>query len=200
MTLLTTVVQLDPIYVYFDVSENIIIDSFKYKPATDNSQEKVAFHAGIGNGDDYPYSGFIDYMNNQVDKGLGTIQIRGEISNPNKKILPGMYVRIKVPAVEKKDAILVKEKAICTDFNGKYLLVVNKDNIVEYRKVEISDLVGDNRVIDSGISMDDTYIVSGLQFVRPKSQVIPMPYGQTPPSTNGNAAGEKPAQKQAETK
>ena len=191
MTLLTTVVQLDPMYIYFDVSENIIINSFKYNSAADNSQTKVAFYAGIGNGNDYPFSGFLNYMNNQVDKGTGTIQVRGEIPNPDKKILPGMFVRIKVPALEKKDAVLVKEKAVCTDFNGKYMLVVNKDNIVEYRKVEISDIVGDDRVIDSGLDKDDTYIVSGLQFVRPKSQVIPMPYGQVPPGTNAEAAEKK---------
>ena len=191
MTLLTTVVQLDPIYIYFDVSENIIINSFKYNSAADNSQAKVAFYAGIGNGNDHPFSGFLNYMNNQVDKGTGTIQVRGEIPNPDKKILPGMFVRIKVPALEKKDAILVKEKAVCTDFNGKYILVVNKDNIVEYRKVEISDIVGDDRVIDSGLSKDDAYIVSGLQFVRPKSQVIPIPYNQTPPGANAEAAGKK---------
>jgi len=198
MTLLTTVVQLDPMYIYFDVSENIIINSFKYKSTAGNSQAKVAFHAGIGNGD-YPFSGFLDYMNNQVDKGTGTIQVRGEIPNPDKKLLPGMFVRIKVPTLEKKDAILVKEKAICTDFNGKYMLVVNDANIVEYRKVEISDIVEDMRVVDSGLSKDDTYIVSGLQFVRPKSQVIPMPYDQMPHGEKPEA-GEKPAEKQAETK
>ncbi len=191
MTLLTTVVQLDPMYIYFDVSENIIIDSFKYNSAADNNQAKVAFHAGIGNGNDYPFSGFLDYMNNQVDKGTGTIQVRGEIPNPDKKLLPGMFVRIKVTTLEKKDAILVKEKAICTDFNGKYMLVVNNANIVEYRKVEISDIVEDMRVVDSGLSKDDTYIVSGLQFVRPKSHVTPIVYNQTPPGANAEAAGKK---------
>ncbi|MGE4286597.1 MAG: efflux RND transporter periplasmic adaptor subunit [Phycisphaerae bacterium] len=177
-TLLTTIVSMDELYVYFDVSEDVIADHFRTQSQTGYKDVSMDLYVGAGSSDDFPLSGKLDYIDNRVDKSTGTISARGIINNPDKMLYPGMYVRIKAPIGEKENAILIKERAICTDLSGKYVyLVSGEDNIVSKANVECGQLEGDMRVILSGITAEDTYIVEGVQKARPGVPVSPIPDG-----------------------
>ncbi len=174
-TLLAKLLRLDPIYVYFYVSEDILvheINSGRFK----NLEESAITCLIALNGDPvYKYSGTIDYIDNNVDKSTGTITLRARLDNPDKAILPGMFVRVKMAAKVREDAVMVSERAICSDLNSKYVLVVGEDNIVERRSVELGTLVDSSRVILSGLSADETYILKGFHLARPGAPVVPVP-------------------------
>jgi RND family efflux transporter MFP subunit len=170
-TLLATVVKLQPIYVSFDVSEGLLLEKLGKKSL--NTQSATKFHVGLENDSDYPHEGLLNYMDNTVDVDTGTILLRGELPNSDMRMLPGMFVRVKVPVGAQSDAVLVDERALGTDLGGRYLLLVNKDNIVERRPVIIGRQIDRMRVITSGLSTEDNYILKGLQFVFPGMEVSP---------------------------
>lgn len=177
-TVLADIVQTDPMYVYFYANEkflqeNLIADGIKNKV-------DLPFYVGLDNSPNYPFKGTITYIDNKVNPETGTIYIRGQVENPNNQIFSGMFARIKVSVGQIENAVLAHQKALGTDLSGKYLLVVNSENIVEHRAVSISDSVDAMSVIVSGLSPDDTYIVSGLQFVYPGAKVNPVFENQQP--------------------
>jgi RND family efflux transporter MFP subunit len=180
-TLLATVVKLQPIYVNFDVSEGFLLE--KLKENSVGGQSTFRFYVGLQNESGYPHEGVLDYVDNTVDAGTGTILLRGQLPNADKKILPGMFVRVKVPVGETAGAVLVDERALATDIGGKYLLLVDQDNRVERRPVQIGRQIGDMRVITSGLTADDTYILKGLQFVFPGMEVSPQFAGAEQPES-----------------
>jgi multidrug efflux pump subunit AcrA (membrane-fusion protein) len=108
-----------------------------------------------------------------VDTGTGKILLRGELPNQDTKILPGMFVRIKVPVKERPNTLLVQDAALNTDLGGKYLLLVNDKNIVERRPIMVGRQIGDFRIVLSGLSGSDRYITKGIQSAFPGSEVIP---------------------------
>jgi RND family efflux transporter MFP subunit len=168
-TLLATVVKLQPIYVHFHVSEGFLIDKFGVNSL--DGQSTCRFFAGLKNEVDFPHEGIVKYMDNTVDAGTGTILLRGELANTDETFLPGMFVRVKVPVGAQSDAILVHDRAMSTDIGGKFLLLVNKDGVVQRRPVETGRSVGEMRIIKSGLSLEDTYILKGVQFVFPGMKV-----------------------------
>ena len=174
-TLLTTVVTMDPVYVYFNVSEFIVLErlSEHAKEGKEVQDEHYEFSIGLSNEEAFPRKGELDYIDNVVDPSTGTINVRGVVDNKDEVIVPGMFVRVRLPADKKKDAILIEEAALGTDIGGKYLMVVGDDNIVEQRQVETGALVDNMRVIEKGISLDETYIVNGLLRARPGKAVTP---------------------------
>lgn len=182
-TLLANIVKTDPIYVYFNASEseylNYMRDVQQNMAAEPN---KLPIYLSLANEEDYPHQGRLDYMDNKVDSQTGTLQIRGVVPNPDNKLYPGMFIRIRVPVQTIHDAILVQEKAVGTDIGGKYLLVVDADNIVRHRPVILGRQTGQFRVVSSGISAGEKYIVSGLQLAYPGSKVNAIPEGTQPPS------------------
>ena len=169
-TLLTTVVAMDPIHVYFNVSERIVLERLSKRAEQGYEHVKEEHHkfaVGVSSENDYPYIGELDYIDNVVDPSTGTISVRGVIDNENEVLLPGMFVRVRLPAGIKKDAVLVAETALGTDIGGKYLFIVGADNIVEQRPVEIGALVESERVIEKGIEPGELYITEGLLRARP---------------------------------
>ncbi|MBN2513360.1 MAG: hypothetical protein JXB18_10510, partial [Sedimentisphaerales bacterium] len=123
----------------------------------------------------------LDYIDNKADSMTGTVTVRGQVANTEKHLLPGMYVRIRVPAEMKTNAVLVEERAINSDIGGKYILTVNAKNIVEYNSVKLGPKVGDKIVIESGLNKDQTYILSGFHLIRPGAPVTPQQAGQAAP-------------------
>ena len=192
MTSLARVVALDTVYVYFDVSESLLLDNFS-GDSFDNGngdgdgKKPQAFYAQLTNGKDQQYQGTLDYMDNTVDSNTGTITIRGTLENPDHKILPGMFVRVKVPTSINENAILVQEKAIGMDLAGKYVFVVDANNIVRHRNIEVSDQVDDLRVVTKGLKGDELYLLTALQLVKPGSPVVPeLKADAEKKSVNGN--------------
>ena len=169
-TLLTTIVRDDPIYAYFNVSERELLYYQKYNSphaSPTNGDGETPVYLGLSNQQGYPYRGKIDFVDNRLDANTGTIQVRGVFANPEHRLWPGLFARIQVPVNIRKQALLVPEAALGSGQRGEYLLVVNAKNVVEYRPVNTGPLVKDKRVIESGISIDDRVIVSGLQKARP---------------------------------
>jgi RND family efflux transporter MFP subunit len=131
---------------------------------------------GLGNeGGKYPHKGYIDFAENTVDPGTGTLQLRGTFSNPPPYILgPGMFARLRVPIGVQEHALLVPKRALAADQQGDYLLVLGPDDTVERRAVELGAEVGGQRVVEKGLSPGERFIVEGLQQARPHSKVRPM--------------------------
>lgn len=181
-TVLTTVVSEDPIYVYFDVDENTmlyVLRNIILPSKVDPMKEKegVPVLMGLADEQGFPHPGRTNFANNVVNPSTGTITLRGEFSNPanplGKRLLrPGMFVRVRLPLGKPHPALLVSEKALGTDQGQKFLLVVDRKNQVEYRRVKTGPIEPDGlRVIEQGLKPGEWVIVSGLQMVRPRMQV-----------------------------
>ncbi len=177
-TLLADVVQLDPLYVTFHVSENLFLNNLAHINVQDANAPPL--FVGLQNETDFPHKGVLDYIGNRVDPSTGTVTVRGQLSNPDKTLLPGMFVRIHIPVGTQPDAVLVEEQALGTDIGGKYLLVVDANNVVERRPVQIGRQVENLRVITAGLSVGQSYIVRGLQFAFPGAKVNPQLATQSP--------------------
>tara|TARA_R110002111_G_C6008015_1_gene374381 strand:- start:28940 stop:30049 length:1110 start_codon:yes stop_codon:yes gene_type:complete len=165
-TLLTTIVTMDPIYVYFDASERLLLEALK-KKKTPGGPDPLKVNVGLSDEEDYPHKGTLDFVNNKVDPGTGTVQLRAILQNKQGLLYPGVYVRVRVPGDPIPGAVLVYDIAIGTDLAGKYLLIVGKDNIVEKRPVEMGQLENNMRVILKGIKPGEKYIYEGIQRARP---------------------------------
>ena len=176
-TLLATIVDIDPIHVYFKVNERILLKRLKERVKEGIDKKDAEVYIGLTDEDGHPHKGKVDYIDNRVDSATGTINVRAIVPNPDKTILPGMFVRINAPNGTNDNALLVEEKSLGTDFNGKYLLIVGKNNIVEQRPVVTGNLIDGMRVIKEGLNDGEAYIVSGLQFARPGMAVTPMKKG-----------------------
>jgi RND family efflux transporter MFP subunit len=175
-TQLSTIVQLDPIYVNFNLAERdvlIVREEIRKRALTPDQLKKVPVEVGLQTDEGYPIKGTLDYAAPNVDPSTGTLLVRGIFQNPNRVLLPGYFVRVRVPFDQQDNALLVPDSALGSDQGGRYLLVVNKENVVEQRKVEIGQLEGDMRVIEKGINADDRVLVAGIMRAIPGQKVDP---------------------------
>ncbi len=179
-TLLATVVRLKPIYVNFYISEELLSRKLGVKSVGPESTRP--FFIGLENEPNFPHKAVLNYMDNTVDSGTGTILLRGELANEAETFLPGMFVRVRLPLGTKSDAVCVYDKALQTDIGGKYLLLVDDEQKVTRRPVKTGRAVGEMRVITSGLTAEDTYIVKGTQFARPGIEVNATAEGKSPPA------------------
>jgi RND family efflux transporter MFP subunit len=176
-TVLATIVQIVPIYVNFSVSEQDVIRIREYMRQhglTPQDLKKVPVEVGLQTEDGYPHKGTLDYAAPQVDTSTGTLAARGILENTDRALLPGNFVRVRVPIGGTLDnALLVPEAALGTDQSGRYLLVVGKDDVVEQRKVDVGPAEGTERVIAKGLAAGDRVIVEGLLRAVPGQKVDP---------------------------
>ena len=180
-TLLTTIVSVDPMYAYFDVAESKLLEleqCVRDGKLKLRGREKIPVEMGLGQAEDFPYRGVINFADNRVDPGTGTIQLRGEFPNPlpprgDRVLMPGLFVRLRVPLGPPHAAQLVAEQALGTQLSQRYVLLVDDKNTVQYRRVEIGKLEGGLRVIETGLKPGEAVIVAGLQRVRPGVVVEP---------------------------
>lgn len=200
-TLLTTVVDIDPIHVVFYAGERWLQLPFLSELLSASADATVPFMAGLSTEQGYPHTGQIRYIDNTVDPMTGTILVRGLLPNEDRMLLPGMFMRVRVPGDLRKNAILVQEEAIITDLNGKYLLVIGEDNVLQRRSIQLGLSEGTLREITDGLNGDEAYVISGQHKVRAGSQVEPhfgpmptMPAGdpQASENTNGQPDANKP--------
>jgi RND family efflux transporter MFP subunit len=124
----------------------------------------------------YPHTGAMNYASPTLDPSTGTLFARGLLSNPGREMLPGMFVRIRIPmALGKTQALLVPDRVLGTDQGGRYVLVLGKDNTIEQRSVTVGTNVGTLRVVETGLKPDDQVVVTGLQHAIPGDKVTPQP-------------------------
>jgi RND family efflux transporter MFP subunit len=174
-TKLATIVQLDPIWVNFNVSEQDVQRvraDLARRGLKASDLRQIAVEVGLQTEAGYSHKGMIDYAAPTVDPSTGTLAARGIIANPDIHLLPGYFVRVRVP-MEAKTALLVPDAAIGSNQSGRYVLVLNADNVVEQRTVEPGFLVDNLRVINEGLKPDDRVVVDGLLRAIPGQKVDP---------------------------
>jgi len=175
-TVLATIIQLDPIYVNFNVSEQDVLRvraDMARRGLTPEDLKKIPVEVGLQSETGYPHRGTLDYASPSVNPSTGTLAVRAVFQNANRAMLPGYFVRVRVPVGEPQDAVLVPDSAIGSDQGGRYVLVVDKDDVVEQRKVEIGPRVDELRVIESGLNPPDRVVVAGVLRAIPGQKVDP---------------------------
>jgi len=175
-TQLATIVALDPIYVNFNVNEQDVLRvraEAQRRGIAPGELTRLPIEVGLQTEDGYPHKGNLDYANPTVNQSTGTLPVRGVIPNPDRVLLPGYYVRVRVPFEQQQSALLVPDTALGSDQSGRYVLVVTGDNTVEQRKVQTGPLDGGLRVIDDGLKAGDRVVIAGLLRAIPGQKVDP---------------------------
>jgi multidrug efflux system membrane fusion protein len=165
---LTSVVTVDPMYVYFDVDEQSFLKLDRLRRQSGHAPD---VEMGLADEQGYPHVGKIDFIDNQVRAGAGTIRLRAVFSNGDGAYTAGLFARVQLRSGNTQPRALIDDKAVGTDLGNKFVYVVGKDKKVEYRRVATGAMVDGLRVVDSGLSGDDVVIVNGLQHVRPGVEV-----------------------------
>lgn len=188
-TLLTTITALDPIHCYVDADERAIL---KYQRLAREKRRKTAREAEIpaylalSDEREFTHEGRIDFVDNRLQPGTGTLQARAAFSNADERFTPGLFARLRVPGSTPYQALLVADQAIGSDQGQKFVLVVGPEGAVQYRSVKTGPLFEGLRVVD-GVTADDWVIVNGLQRARPGAKVspqrAPMPARANGPTT-----------------
>jgi RND family efflux transporter MFP subunit len=199
--LLTTLVSVDPIYVYFDIDERTLLRQRERRRASGRPigsdavrAEKIPIEVGLAGDEGYPHHGIFDFVDNRVDPGTGTIKARGIFTNGDRVLAPGLFVRVRVPIGDERPVLLVTERAIGTDQGNKFVYVVNDQNAVEYRSVKLGAKADDGlRAITEGIRAGEWVMVNGIQRARPGLTVKPQQVSMLPPKPEA-AAPLKPAE------
>jgi RND family efflux transporter MFP subunit len=172
-TTLATIVELDPIWVNFTASERDVLQvraTLASRGQTTADLIGLPVEIGLQNEEGYPHKGKLDYVAPNVDPSTGTLAARATLENANRTLLPGYFVRVRIP-FKPRPALLVPDVALGSDQGGRYVLVVNKDNVVEQRKVEPGQLVGALRVVENGLTKDDRVVVGGIMRAIPGQKV-----------------------------
>jgi multidrug efflux system membrane fusion protein len=177
-TKLSSILQLDPIYVYFVMSEPQIL-----RIKTSNAKAGLEFRTtdlssipveiGLQGEEGFPHSGHMDYASPQVDASTGTLEVRAIFDNKDRRLLPGLFVRVRTPVTKLDNALLVPEQAIGSSQEGRYLLVVGSDNVVQRKPVKPGDRQGGLRIIESGVDSGDWIVTGGIQRAIPGAKVDP---------------------------
>jgi membrane fusion protein, multidrug efflux system len=199
---LATILQSDPIYVYFNITERQLIqvrdelvkEGKTLKQMREDSQEmpmEIALAADTA----FQYKGKIDYMSPQVDASTGTLQLRGVLENKDAALVPGLFVRVRLPVDRIDDALLVNDTAVMSNQAGSYVMVVGKDNVAEQRQVTTGAVEGPLRVITKGLSPEDKVVIGSIQravagnTVEPASGAMAAAPGELKPAPSAPAPG-----------
>ncbi|MCK1284484.1 efflux RND transporter periplasmic adaptor subunit [Bradyrhizobium sp. 44] len=175
-TQLASIVAMDPIYVNFTVNEQDVLRiraEAARRGLTAADMKQFPIQVGLQTEAGYPHEGKLDYVAPTLTQSTGTLAVRGLVPNDKRVLLPGYFVRVRVPFTQEKDALLVPDTALGSDQGGRYLLVVNGDNVVEQRKVQIGPVDNGLRVIGSGLKPDDRVVIAGLLRVIPGQRIDP---------------------------
>lgn len=170
-TLLATIMQMDPIYVYFSPSERQIPRILGHYKIGDPKVQII-----LTDGSSYPHFGKLDFINNKVDPATGTITMRAVLANPDKRLVPGQFINVRLLLAERPDTLVIPEKAVATDQAGSYVFVVGPDKLVEKRYLKTGARHEDGLVVvEKGLQAGEQVVVGGLQKVHPGLEVEPEP-------------------------
>lgn len=173
---LTTLVSVDPIYASFNASEEMVTKALAELPAADGAVpavEQIPVEVGTLADQGTPIKGKLQLIDNQVDAASGTIGVRAVFDNPGGKLIPGQFVRVRMGEPKAENKILISDRAIGTDQDKKFVFVVDADNKVSYRPVQLGAAAEGQRIVESGLTVGDKIVVNGLQRIRPGAVVAP---------------------------
>ena len=177
-TKLATIVQLDPLYVKFNIDEQQVLtvrERMREMGVTLKDLGPVPVDIGLQTETGYPHTGTLDYVAPEIDTSTGTLAGRAIIDNKDALLEPGLFVRVRIPKQLNVDSLLVPDVALGNNQQGRYLLVVDAKNVVEQRQVEVGELVdGALRIIKSGLKPDERVIVGGAMRALPGNTVVPV--------------------------
>ena len=182
-TKLATLVQLDPLYVYFTMAETDVQRILAEQKKISNEAfdiSKVPVEIGLQTETGFPHKGHLDYASPVVDSSTGTLQVRAVLENHDRALLPGYFVRVHLPVDKIENALLVPGGALGTDQSGRYLLIVGADGTVEQRVVQVGASYGTMKLIESGLKADDKVVVVGMQRAVPGLKVNPQMQAPAP--------------------
>ncbi|HXF55334.1 MAG TPA: efflux RND transporter periplasmic adaptor subunit [Hyphomicrobiaceae bacterium] len=192
---LTTMVSVDPIYASFNADEEVVMRALKALGAGANAHaevERIPVEMTTATSNGTVYKGRLQLIDNQVDVKTGTVRVRAVFANPRGELMPGQFARLRMGQPKSEPALLVSERAIGTDQNKKFVLVVDAENKAVYREVALGPAVDGLRMVRSGIEPGERIVVNGLQRVRPGALVAPelvaMDAGRPDEETTGSVA------------
>ena len=165
---LTTIVSLDPIYVYFDTDEQAYL---KYIAAYGSRATGRPVQVGLASETGFPHRGTLDFVDNRVDRTAGTVRVRALLSNSDRTLTPGLFARVRLAGSAAKAATLIQDQAVGTDQDRKFVLVLKRDSTVEYRAVSLGRMSDGLRVVSSGLAPGENVVINGLLRVRPGMKV-----------------------------
>jgi multidrug efflux system membrane fusion protein len=176
-TELTTIVPHKPIYAYYEVDERTFLSTarqlFKGEAVPRRSEMNIPAWLGLDDETGFPHEGVINFASNQLNPNTATLTVRALFKNEEELLTPGLFARIRVATSEKTDRILIPDTAISTDQTIKYVWVVNADNSVQRRSLELGPMHEDLRIVRAGLTANERIITSGIQFIRPGMTVAP---------------------------
>jgi multidrug efflux system membrane fusion protein len=176
-TLMTTVVSLDPIHAHFDADERIFLRYSALARSAgkaDASAARLAIRMALADEEGFPRQGRLDFLDNRLDPASGTIRGRAAFPNRDGALTPGLFVRLRVAGNGTNRALLVQDRAVGTDLDKKFVLIVGPEQTIQYRAVTLGPLVDGLRVVRSGLAAGEHVVVNGLQRVRPGAKVAPV--------------------------
>ena len=188
---LTSLVSIDPIYASFNADEGVVSRALKAvsngSPA-DRQIERIPVRMTTG-GADVSHEGKLQLIDNQVDASSGTVRVRAVFANPDGRLMPGQFARLQMGQAKTEPAIVVHERALGTDQDKRFVLVVDGDNRVVYRPVTVGPSVGSLRIVTGGVTHGERVVVNGLQRVRPgalvQPETVPMDTATSKPRDSG---------------
>ena len=179
-------VSLDSVYLYFDSDEQTYLRySGRAAAAGTRGWRDARFpvYLGLANEDGFPHAGRLDFVDNRIDPASGTIRTRAIFSNRDRRFTPGLFARVKLVGGQHEPTLLVRDAAIGTDQDRKFVLVLGKGDSLEYRPVEIGRLADGLRTVQKGVAAGDKVVVNGLMRVRPGVKVTPTVVAMVPDSS-----------------
>jgi len=177
-TKLATIMQIDPLYVYFNVSEPQVLmvrDSLakQGRSLKESDLPNIPAEIGLQGEQGYPHKGHLDYVSPQVDSNTGTLSVRALFENRDHALLPGYFVRVRVPIARRDNALLISDSAVGTSQEGDYVLIIGKDNVVERKLIKTGERRGRLRIVESGLDPTDWVVTEGVQRAAPGVKVDP---------------------------
>jgi RND family efflux transporter MFP subunit len=176
-TMLTTVVRTDRVYVWFDAPERDYLEYNELAKAEGIppiEKGEVTIRVGLTTDRElYPHEGKLNFEDNRIDRGTGTITLRGLLENPNRELKSGLFARVRLPFGRAKERLMVPESAVSVDQRGPYLMIVNAENTVEYRPVKTGTVEGSLVAVVEGLKPGEWFVTKGLQMARRGAKVDP---------------------------
>lgn len=182
---LTSIVSTDKIYAYFDADEQSYLKYVAQAATGERADSRAAIpvQMALASDNNYRFSGKLDFLDNSMNPQTGTIRARAVFDNKDNLLIPGLFAKIKLMGSASYNGILIDDKAIGTDLNNKFVLVVDDKQQLQYRAVTLGEKVGGLRIIKQGLTGNESIVVNGLQRVRPTMQITPNPVAMTSAET-----------------
>ena len=191
---LTTLVSVSPIYASFEADEQIVTRALQSLPSGSSARaqlERIPVQMGTAATLDTPFTGHLQLVDNQVDAKSGTVRVRAVFDNKDGTLIPGQFAKLRMGQVKNATALLINERAVGTDQNKKFVMVVGPDNTAAYREITLGAHVNGLRIVTNGLKPQERVVVNGLQRIRPGALVAPQPVDMELKAEAARAAAPK---------